>query len=141
MTEIADTPPLLARRESLWTELLRREDWWAIWIGLGLVVVAVGLTLTGGSIKWLAVAPSKWSQGSEVVAQLRTHAPQYLALFALWALLLGIGSSALGSRWARFLPAFAAIYAVSLLLYLLGQWDQASTTILSRHWWRWPWGS
>jgi hypothetical protein len=27
---------------------------------------------------------------------------------------------------ARFVPAFAVIFLVSLLLYMLGQWDQAA---------------
>jgi uncharacterized membrane protein YadS len=107
-------------------QLFRQEDWWAIWIGLGLVAVAVLLVANGNSIKWLAVAPTKWSHVGDAVAQLRDHASQYAALFALWAVLLGIGTSALGFRLSRFLPAFALVYVVSLVLYFLGQWDQAS---------------
>jgi uncharacterized membrane protein YadS len=74
----------------------------------------------------VAVAPTKWSHVSEAFAQLRDHASQYLALFALWAVLLGIGTTALGFRLSRFLPAFFLVFAVSLVLYFLGQWDQAS---------------
>lgn len=107
-------------------QLFRQEDWWAIWIGLGLVAVAVLLVASGSSIKWLAVAPTKWSHVNEAVTQLRDHAAQYLALFALWALLLGIGTTAIGFRLSRFLPAFALVFVVSLALYFLGQWDQAS---------------
>jgi len=113
------------RRES-GLQLFRQEDWWAIWIGLGLVAVAVLLLANGSSIKWVAVAPTKWSHPSEAIAQLRDHALQYVALFALWSVLLGIGTSALGFRVARFLPAFALVFAITLVLYFLGQWDQAS---------------
>ena len=49
-----------------------------------------------------------------------------LVLFALWAVLLGIGTSAIGFRFSRFLPAFALVFVVSLVLYFIGQWDQAS---------------
>ena len=108
------------------SQLFRQEDWWAIWIGLGLVAVAVLLVASGNSIKWIAVAPTKWSHVGEAITQLRAHALQYVALFALWAVLLGIGTSALGFRLSRFLPSFALVYMVSLLLYFLGQWDQAS---------------
>jgi uncharacterized membrane protein YadS len=113
-------------RRAAGLQLLRQEDWWAIWIGLGLVVVAVLLVAAGSSIKWVAVAPTKWSHIGEALAQLRDHAPQYVASFALWAVLLGIGTSALGFRLSRFLPGFALVYGVSLALYFLGQWDQAS---------------
>ncbi len=108
------------------SQLFRQEDGWAIWIGFGLVAFAVLLLAGGGSIKWLAVAPTKWGHVSEAVAQLRDHAAQYLALFALWAVLLGIGTTAIGFPLSRFLPAFALVFVVSLVLYFLGQWDQAS---------------
>jgi uncharacterized integral membrane protein (TIGR00698 family) len=108
------------------SQLFRQEDWWAIWIGLGLIAVAVLLVANGSSIKWVAIAPTKWSHLSEAAGQLREHALQYLSLFALWTVLLGIGTSALGFKVARFVPGFALVFVVTLLLYFLGQWDQAS---------------
>ncbi len=30
-----------------WHELWRKEDWWAIWLGLGIVVVAYALFVNG----------------------------------------------------------------------------------------------
>ena len=35
-------------RESLWTELIRKEDWWAVWISLSLIGVAVARFASGG---------------------------------------------------------------------------------------------
>ncbi len=126
MTEIAQSRVHAPKRDSVWSELIRKDDWWAIWIGLGLVVVAAGLVANGSSLKWLAIAPQKWKTWPEAVAQVRDHAAQYLALFALFATLFGIGVTALGYRLSRFLPAFALVFVVSLGLYLLGQWDQAA---------------
>jgi uncharacterized integral membrane protein (TIGR00698 family) len=126
MTDIAHARAGIAAPPSIWSELLRKEDWWAVWIGLVLVVVAAALFVEGGSIKWIAVAPQKWTHVADAVAQLRAHAPQYLALFVLWAFLFGIGAAGLGLKVGPFLASFVLIYVVSLLLYFLGQWDQAA---------------
>jgi uncharacterized integral membrane protein (TIGR00698 family) len=127
MAEIAEQPPSrLAVRRSPLSELLRKDDWWAIWIGLGLVAVAIVLFANGGSIKWIAVAPQKWIHWTDAAAQLRTHGAQYSALFVLWAGSLGLGAAALGIKLSRFLPAFLTLYIVAGALYFLGQWDQAA---------------
>jgi uncharacterized integral membrane protein (TIGR00698 family) len=127
MSEIAHpTHAAIVPRSSQWSDLIRQDDWWAIWIGLGLVVVAAALFSGGDSIKWIAIAPQKWSHWPDVVAQLRDHAVQFGALFVLLAVLFGIGVRALGFQLREFLPAFLLVYLVSLTLYFIGQWDQAS---------------
>lgn len=127
MAEIAEqSPSLVTARPSRWGELIRKEDWWAIWIGLSLVAVAIALFESGSSIKWIAVAPQKWSHLANAGAQLQAHAVQYAALFLLWAVSLGCGAAALGIKLSRFLPAFLAVYVVAGAIYFLGQWDHAA---------------
>jgi uncharacterized membrane protein YadS len=127
MSDIAEhTTGGVTRRESLWSELIGKEDWWAIWIGLGLIALGVGLLLEGTSLSWLAVAPQRWSHLADVPAQLRGHGSQYATLLVLWAVLFGLGARGLGIALARFLPAFVLVYLVALVLYFLGQWDQAA---------------
>jgi uncharacterized membrane protein YadS len=103
-----------------------REDWWAVAIGVGLIAVAVALFAAGGSIKWIAVAPQKWSHLSELGTQLQAHALQFLALLVLWAGVFSVATAALGYRPSDFLGTFVFVYVVSLLLYFLGLWDQAA---------------
>ncbi len=128
MSEIAERSgqQLASGCRSIWSEAIRKEDWWAIWIGLGLVVVAVALFSGGQSIKWIAVAPQKWSHPGQLGAQLQAHGLQYLAQLALWLVLFGIAAGALGLRASRFALAFGAIFVVTLGIYALGLWDQAS---------------
>jgi hypothetical protein len=127
MAEIAQTAHsrVIARR-SPWGDLFRKEDWWAIWIGLGLIAVAVALFAGGGSIKWIAVAPQKWSHLSDVTLQLKQHGPQYAALFVLWSVSFGVGAAALGIKISRFLPAFLLVFLAAGSIYFLGLWDQAA---------------
>src|ERR1700723_2124249 len=127
MAEIAHTAHSQAlSRRSPWGELFRKEDWWAIWIGLGLIGVSVAFFAGGSSIKWIAVAPQKWSHLSDVRQQLKQHGLQYAALFVLWSVSFGIGAAALGIKITRFLPAFLLVYLVAGSIYFLGLWDQAA---------------
>jgi uncharacterized integral membrane protein (TIGR00698 family) len=116
---------LIARRSS-WGDLFRKEDWWAIWIGLGLIAVSVALFSAGSSIKWIAAAPQKWSHLADVTRQLKEHALQFGALFVLWSVAFGIGAAALGIKITRFLPAFLLVFLAAGSIYFLGLWDQAA---------------
>src|ERR1700729_2428283 len=109
-----------------WRELIAKEDWWAIWIGLGLVVAAVIAFSQGVSFKWVAVAPQKWSTLADVGTQLQANGLRYIALFVLWAVLFGIAVKAMGLKLGEFVGAFAVVFAVSTLIYFIGVWDQAS---------------
>jgi hypothetical protein len=90
--------------------LVRNEDWLSILIGLSLIALAAAVFAAGGSIKWLAVAPQKWSRLSEAGAQLARDAPRYASLLVVWAALFGAGAAGLGGAARRFLPAFFVIF-------------------------------
>ena len=106
--------------------LLRNEDWLSSFLGLALILVAASLFAAGGSIKWLAVAPQKWSHASDVLQQLRLNGVRYAALFAVWASLLGAAAAALGLGAVKFWRAFVPVFLVTAAIYFLGLWDQAA---------------
>src|SRR3984957_12506109 len=126
MAEIAQTvnSRVLTRRS--WSNLFRQEDLWAISIRLCVISVAVILFAGGSSIKWIAVAPQKWSHLADVRQQLKQHGLQYAALFVLWSVSFGLGATALGIKISRFLPAFLLVYLAAGSIYFLGLWDQAA---------------
>jgi uncharacterized integral membrane protein (TIGR00698 family) len=126
MTEIASATVGAAPTVGPLTGPNNKEDWWAVTIGVGLIAAAVALFASGGSIKWLAIAPQKWSHLSEVGTQLHSHALQFVALFVLWAGVFAVATASLGYRTQAFLGTFILVYVVSLLLYFLGLWDQAA---------------
>jgi len=127
LAEIAQRPDAtVAAPHSSFTDLFRKEDWWAIWIGLGLVVAAVVLFAAGGSLKWIAVAPQKWHQLTDVGAQLQENGTRYAALLVLWCAAFSLGAAGLGMRVSRFVPAFLTVFAASAAIYFVGLWDQAA---------------
>ena len=108
-----------------WSELWLKEDWWAIWLGLGIVIVAFLFFANGSSIKWIAITPGKWSNFGELTSHFTAHIGQYLAQFILWCIILSISLRALGYKLGEFLPSFVFIYVFSIIIFMIGAWDQA----------------
>ncbi len=120
----ADEAPLVPTRMG-WKELYLKEDWWAIWLGLGIVLVAFFFFAGGSSIRWIAIAPGKWSHFGELGSHFASHILQYVAQFILWTVIFSISLKALGFKLSEFLPAFIFIYVVSIIIFMIGAWDQA----------------
>ena len=109
-----------------WRELWLKEDWWAIWIGLGIVIVGYFLFAQGASLKWIAVTPAKWSSLLQLGADLSANALRYVAQFFFWLALFGIALTALGHKARDFVPAFLFLYLVAVLIFVIGQWSEAN---------------
>jgi uncharacterized membrane protein YadS len=105
--------------------LFATEDWWAVWIGLGVVAIAYAVFVAGGSIKPIAVAPAKWSALSAIGGDLGSHVFAYIALWAGFAVVFGVSIAAQGGSALRFVRAFVALFIVSALVFAFGAWTQA----------------
>jgi len=108
-----------------WKELWLKEDWWAIWLGLGIVLVAFLFFANGSSIKWIAVTPGKWSTFEQLGTHFSSHFLQYVAQFALWSAVFGVSMKALGYKLSEFYPSFIFIYLVSIVIFMVGAWEQS----------------
>jgi len=124
---IFGSSPAARKPTNGWRELWLKEDWWAIWLGLGLVAASYVAFSQGSSLKWLAVTPAKWSALPQLQADLTAHVLNYSALFGFWLAAFSIAMAALGVRLSRFIPAFALVFGLSLAIFSIGQWDQASS--------------
>lgn len=109
-----------------WRELWRKEDWWAVWIGLGIVAAACVAFAGGGSLRWLAVLPPRWSSADVLLVDLATNAPRYLALFLFWLAVFSVALRAVGQRLAAFVPAFALLFVAATVIFVVGQWKAAA---------------
>ncbi len=109
-----------------WRELWLKEDWWAVWLGLGIVLFAYALFARGHSLAWIAVTPAKWSRWPEIASHFAGNWPRYVAQFALWGALFSLAMRTLGHSVQRFLPAFLLVYLFAILIFTLGQWADAN---------------
>jgi uncharacterized integral membrane protein (TIGR00698 family) len=110
-----------------WRELWLKEDWWAIWLGLGIVVIAYVYFANGASIRWIAVTPSKWSTLPQLGAHFAGNYERYIVQFLAWLAVFTVALTSLGHKARDFLPSFAILYTLSVAIFALGQWDRANT--------------
>src|SRR3984885_5405128 len=108
-----------------WRELWLKEDYWAIWIGLATVIIAYLFFANGSSIRWLAVTPAKWSDLPALGAHFQANYLRYIAQFLVFLAVFTFALTALGHKARDFVPSFAILYLLSLVIFVLGQWDKA----------------
>lgn len=104
--------------ESLW----KTEDWWSVWMGLGLVLLALATFWAGGSIKGWAVIPARWSTLPAAGRDLVAHAWGYGAIFVLFGAAFAAAMAVMGRNIRRFLAGFALLFLGSLVLFYLAGW-------------------
>jgi uncharacterized membrane protein YadS len=109
-----------------WKELYLKEDWWAIYLGLGIILVAYLFFISGSSIKWIAITPAKWSTIDQAISHFGGHIGQYIAQLVMWSVIFTISLRVLGFKFAEFFPSFLFVYACAILISIVGSWDQAS---------------
>ena len=109
-----------------WRQLWTTEDWWANWLGLGIVLVAFVLFVQGASLSWIAVVPGRWSTLAQLSADMSANFPRYVAQFAMWTVIFSVAIRAFGLKLSEFLPSFCFLYLLSVLIFIVGRWDQAA---------------
>lgn len=136
---MSENPPATPPRPSLWSEMRRSEDWWAVWIGgllLALIVASVvgfpppeGKPPVSALTPYLA-KPKEWTanpvqsltgKGEITRAALQRGVAGMAGVGVLLGLLLGLGQAGLGRSLPRFLAGFAAVFLLGLLTYLLSE--------------------
>jgi uncharacterized membrane protein YadS len=123
-TNVGNVP---ARRStSGWSQLWLKEDWWAIWLGLAIVAAGLILFANGGSWRWVAVVPIKWTNFAQLSQHFAENWLRYVVQFVLWSAAFSFSLNVMGHRARQFLPAFALLYVMSVAVFVIGQWDRAN---------------
>ncbi len=112
-----------------WKELYLKEDWWAVWIGLGLMVLAIVLFVNGSTIlKSLAINPGglKWSSWGQLRDHFTQNAHLYLLQFIAWLVIFGASARVMGIKLSEFIPSFVFLYLLSIAMFTISGWANAA---------------
>ncbi|HMA87937.1 MAG TPA: putative sulfate exporter family transporter [Burkholderiales bacterium] len=112
-----------------WKQLYLKEDWWAIWLGLGLMIVAVILFTSGSTVlKTLAINPGglKWQTFGQLMGHFQANAGTYLAQFICWLVLFGVSARIMGIKLGEFIPSFIVLYILSMVMFGIAGWANAA---------------
>jgi uncharacterized integral membrane protein (TIGR00698 family) len=116
-----------------WRELYLKEDWWAIYLGLGITFLAV-MAFTNGTpfLKSIAINPGRLRWTS--IGQLRAHFAESLPLYGLqlacWLAVFGVSTRVMGIRTREFIPSFIVLYLLSMVAFAVGGWADANEYML-----------
>ena len=104
------------------SDLWKKEDYWAVWIGFGLVLAALIFWYAGsGFLKSIAVSfPGNWKDFSKITDHLSANAVNLLLLWFVFTVIFAIAVKILGHDLGEFILGFTILFAASIVIYILG---------------------
>ena len=103
-------------------KLWKTEDWWSVWFGLGIVLLALAAYWSGATIKGWAVTPGKWSSLGYVASDFTSHLGSYLGIFLLFGVVFSISMAIMGVSLRKFVPGFMVLFLGSLAVFYAAGW-------------------
>jgi uncharacterized membrane protein YadS len=105
-------------------QIFKTEDYWAIWLGLGVVALALGFFFAGSSIRAWAVSPGTWADFSALGADLARKWPGFLSVYLGFGLFFAVSMKVMGRKVGEFLGGYTLLFLGSLVISYLAGWKE-----------------
>lgn len=102
-----------------------KEDWWAVWLGLSIVLVAIVIWSAGGSVKPFALSLPAWKDFGKVTAYFQSNIGNLFVLYLGFLVVFSFAIKFLGHKLKEFIPGFTVIFIIGVLVSIFGAWDWA----------------
>ncbi|MGB8991895.1 MAG: putative sulfate exporter family transporter [Desulfobaccales bacterium] len=112
-----------------WKELYLKEDWWAIYLGIGLMLIAlIAYSLGSNAIKVLFINPGgvHWTSLGQLLGHFAKNIHLYLLQLLFWLVIFGVSTAIMGIKPAQFLPSFIILYVLSVIMFSISGWANAA---------------
>lgn len=110
-----------------WSDLLHAEDWWSIWLGLFVILIAfisvtTNLFPTEGPFTFSAAKFASW--GNEEVPSLfatfdSTFIIKWIATLVFFLVIFSTGMKFMNKDWKAFAKAFPILYILASVVYMI----------------------
>ncbi len=110
--------------------LIAKEDWWAVWIGLAFVIVALILVTIGTNMSGIAVSFPGWSNIVDLPGLIAPVLPKLLTLYIVLLIVFTIAVTIMKYNVKQFIAGFTLLFLLSTLVQILASWDVAKTLSL-----------
>jgi uncharacterized membrane protein YadS len=110
-------------------KLWKTEDYWAVWLGLGIVLLALLAYSSGSTIMGWAVKPGGWSTVSVLGGDLVSHWGGYLTIFLLFGVVFTISMAVMGHKVSEFVPGYVILFVGSLAIFYLAGYSFFKDTL------------
>lgn len=115
------------RKTSRLSNLWLKEDYWAVWIGIGIVLIALIAYYAGGSLKLFSASFKGFTNFGDVPGQLAAVFPKLVALFIAMSIIFSIAVKIMGHSIAQFMEGFIVLFLMAILVQILGAWQTFKT--------------
>jgi len=107
-----------------WSDLWKQEDYWAMWLGLTIVLLAIAFWSIGNnSMNWMVLKIPNYSDYKTPISYISDHMSTLLALYLFFLSLFSIAVKAFTGEVKRFLVGFTFLFLLSVLVSAWGSWD------------------
>ncbi len=107
-----------------WSDLWKQEDYWAMWLGLTIVVLAIAFWSLGNNfLNRIVLKVPNYSDYRTAVAYISSHKSALFTLYLFFLGLFSIAVKALTGEVKRFIVGFSFLFLLSVLVSVWGSWD------------------
>lgn len=115
------------RRTTKWSNLWLKEDYWAVWIGIGAILIALLGYRMGFTLQPLAAKFESYEAFGVVPKLLSAGLIKLLVLFVWLSIVFSIAVKIMGHSIAEFMRGFVVLFLLAIFVQVLGSWKVAQT--------------
>ncbi len=115
--------------------LVTSEDWWAVYLGLFLLIVTFGAFVSGSPLNILKSAmPAAWPK-ADLGAHFAANVNAYIFMYAMLVLITGMAVAVMGGRVFHYILSFTVLFLAALVILILGSQQDLKTYGLEYPFW------